>query len=239
MKNWIILLLSLILVVIGYHHLTDETHKIDQHAVAHNENIAHQTSPSKNIVQRQIANSESDSLTAKLDTHHDKRSDDHSHIPSDIKADLCTEKSEEHSCIINLDKNYKKHLVTGDGQLKQSEIAVVLASVNFDEVMDQIANSKTENHAFVRENKYIDLINTITNEVDGIASNKLACDETLCALSVSALNESSWAQFSKKFFSSYGGNGNIFIQKSDYQQKGLDTRVMFFPDNNNAVVRRL
>ena len=163
----------------------------------------------------------------------------HAHIPEDIKASLCSADSAEHTCSINLNIDYKAQLITKDNKLKQSEINVLLSSTNFDDVMQDIANNKTNDDAFVRENNYLDLLNNITTDIAGINHNKLACDNTLCALSINAVDQKSWQELSKQFFSSIDDKGNLFIQEANFSDHNQNTRVLFFPGNRNAVVTRM
>lgn len=239
MKNWIILLLSATLVFVSYYLYVDD----DKHDHGVSSEINHGSKMDKSASPKnQIAQITAQSLADKLEKKVAAVSshvEDHSHIPEDIKASLCSADSTEHTCSINLNIDYKAQLITKENNLKQSEISVLLSSTNFDEVMQDIANNKTNDDAFVRENNYLDLLNNITTDIAGINHNKLACDNTLCALSINAVDQKSWQEFSTRFFTSDDDKGNLFVQEANFSDRNQNTRVLFFPGNNNGVIRRM
>jgi len=235
MKNWIILLLSGCLVFVSYHLFVDDKNEDYLSSVIHHDSKTDQPSTKNQTIQttpRTLADKLEDTVEPSLVAKH-------STIPDDIKASLCSADSTEHTCSVNLNIDYKAQLITKDNELKQSEIGVLLSSTNFDEVMQQIANNKTDDDAFVRENNYLDLLNNITTDIAGINQNKLACDNTLCALSINVADQKSWQEFSKRFFASGDDKGNLFVQLADFSDHNQDTRVLFFPDNKNGVIRRM
>jgi hypothetical protein len=238
MKNWIILFLSGTLVFVSYLLFVDNKHEYTVSAEIKHGSKTGEMSSSTN----QIAQATPQTLTGKLEESVEaspSNLSEHSQIPDDIKAILCSVDSAEHTCSVNLNIDYKAQLITKDNKLKQSEIGVLLSSTNFADLMQDIANNKTNDDAFVRENNYLDLLNIITTDIAGINQNKLACDNTLCALSINVADQKSWQEFSKQFFASGDDKGNLFVQLADFSDQNQDTRVLFFPDNKNGVIRRM
>jgi len=238
MKNWIILFLSGTLVFVSYLLFVDNKHEYTLSAEINHERKTGEISSSKN----QIAQVTPQRLTGKLGESAESTPSnvaENSQIPDDIKASLCSADSAEHTCNINLNIDYKAQLITKDNDLKQSEIGVLLSSTNFADLMQDIANNKTNDGAFVRENEYLDLLNNITTDIAGINQNKLACDNNLCALSINVDDQKSWQEFSKRFFGSDDDKGNLFVQFADFSDKNKNTRAIFFPGNKNGVIRRM
>jgi hypothetical protein len=238
MKNWIILLLTGSLVFVSYHLFVDDKDDYDVSAEMHHGSKTDKSAPAKDQMVQTTAHTLADKLADTVEPAPSQVAS-LSNIIKDIKASLCSADSTEHTCNVNLNIDYKAQLITKDNELKQIEIGVFLSSTNFDEVMQDIANNKTNDDAFVRENSYLDLLNNITTDLQGINQNKLACDNTLCALSINVVDQKSWQEFSKRFFASGDDKGNLFVQLADFSDQNQDTRVLFFPDNKNGVIRRM
>ncbi|MGL1959098.1 MAG: hypothetical protein OCD00_17500 [Colwellia sp.] len=243
MKNGIIFILSVTIIYLGYNYFNKETHTEHINTKEHidvKEDTENFTLSDKTKLNMHI-NSTPPSLTNDSTNIEKKLSldDGHSHIPQDIRIRICSSESKEPTCTINLNKNFEDELITSTGQLNASEIGVVLSSNNFNEVIGHLAANKTSEQAFNRESKYIDQINTIGMNIGGIDQSNIACDNSMCALSINVKNKDIFKQFKNNFFAQSDDKGNLFIQHITGGDTNIETRVLFFPDNKNGVRKRL
>ena len=166
-------------------------------------------------------------------TQSNKASDSASYSRSDKVAEarnrLCVDASTK--CEIKDNIAIEAELIDQSSQLaKAQEVGILLASSNFDEVVQALAATKVSN-------EFIDLQDELNQQVfydyDGIATQGVFCSDRLCAASITYQEQASWEHFQKDFFSKNKGLGNLFIAHFNNE-----TRVLFLPsDKSEAVIR--
>ncbi|MCL1049983.1 hypothetical protein L2755_10155 [Shewanella abyssi] len=250
MKNIIILIMAALLIGLGYQY-----YFIDESSGAHNhgeaplseiENIKQTKENSKraplhaNFKRKSLGN---DIATAhdSLHQHLDKQKEHH-HISDNIKQALCEDELIHQACVIKQNLDIQKVIIDElSHNVKADEISVILASNNFQNVMETLSASKVEQASFEREYKLNDRIDNFISNNQTIVVDRLACGDIACATSIYYQEVSDWEAFSKSFLKEDDGTasiGNLFIAHLD-RLEGQETRILFLPNNNSAVVKRI
>lgn len=179
----------------------------------------------------------SKNIKAKVQKEHQQ----HSHVPKDIKYELCIETDEHiHTCTINTDVDIQSKVIdTETGNIKADELATIVASTNFKEVIEQLSLSKLINESYTREAKLNNQLNDLLTNTTNITSKGIFCGDQACAVSFTYKDTNTWNEFQHTFFSK-NDTGNVFIQFMESNaNEDLEVRMFFFPGNNAGVTERL
>jgi hypothetical protein len=239
MKNILIMILLAALIIVGYQYQT--TIKSDKAIVKNDPLLLTSNQPDDNHHPKAIEKSHKQNT--KLD--HDKKTlnndDNHGHIDEEIRTVLCIEtESFSNQCTVNTDINIQAAMVNDvTGNINTEEVSTIIASSNFSDILDHLTTNKSLTESFEREVAYNSQLNDIINTLE-VSSQGIYCGDISCATSLSYKDDASWHTFKKEFFTPNNNKGNLFISQlpknvyEDYQ-----VRIIFFPDNNKAVTKRL
>jgi hypothetical protein len=250
-KKLIITLIGIGLTIISYFHFSKESNfATDLSQNKNNQSLNHReifqeskknlanSQPTKQVINDIAEHNLDDNNT---ENHTKQAIDKHKtkyKIPLDIKEKICEKDSDDISCTINLESQYETNIFTDEENLLSAEISVILTSRNFSEVLTDLSSKKITKEAFEQEVIYNEEFASVAMELD-ISSDGISCGDKTCGLIIRGNNEKSLKDFKESFMK--GGNkGNIFITfHADDINHIFESRVMFFPDNNNAVVSRV
>ncbi len=161
--------------------------------------------------------------------------EDHDITPENIKNKLCIEDDNTTECVVNTELDYSSELLDNDGHLKTDPVAIILGSINFEDVLIDMSSKKISNDAFEKEYQYNDELNSIKNKYD-IQSSDIHCNDFSCGIVVKSKKIEDFNKFNKAFFSD-SGKGNVFIGEMN-NEEGITSKVLFFPGNLNPVLAK-
>lgn len=243
MQKGILVVLAVVICAIFYY---SNSNNIETHAVVSNKTDKRHEHSKDEMPKNSIGDSKNDAHhdhdhTASAKSSPNKDHDEnHSHIPKDVKHEMCKPSSDLHECEIDVDRNFVGNLITEKGLLKATEIGVLLGSSNFDQVIDKVSSTQKSDAMYVKEQEFLNELSTVTSDIEGGYQNRLACQEGMCALSLITNNQTTWDKFKEGFLAKNGASkGNVFISQSHLSGEELETRILFFPGNNNSVAKRL
>lgn len=246
MKNLIILIMSVLLMSLGYKYYQlsspNENHKHGKVSLPEVEDI-NKTFENKKYISLPV-NFETKTLEDVKTTAHDslhehlEKKNTHHHIPSDIKQALCEEDLVELACVVKKTLDIQKEIVNEFNNAKADEISVVLTSSNFQTVMENLAASKLNEASFELEYKLNDRIDNFLANNQNVSIDRLACGDIVCATSIHYEQQSDWEEFGKAFFKDNSDIGNLFIAHVD-SHINQETRILFLPNNTSAVSKRI
>lgn len=247
MKNLIILIMFILLLGVGYkrYQLTSssENHTHTKRSLSEVEN-SNKTLENETYVSVPVNFETKTPDVINVTTHnssqeHIEKKTKHHHIPSDIKQALCEEDLVELECVVKDNLDIQKEIINElNNNAKADEISVVLASNNFQTVMENLAASKLNETSFELEYKLNDRIDNFLASNQNVSIDRLACGDIVCATSVHYEQPSDWEKFSKAFFKDNNDIGNLFIVHVD-SHKNQESRILFLPHNTSAVAKRI
>ncbi|WP_165381078.1 hypothetical protein [Pseudoalteromonas sp. CO325X] len=153
----------------------------------------------------------------------------HTHKISDIRRRLCETPTE--SCKIKGSLSIEKEIIDADLKLaKSKEISVLLSSTNFNEILQELAESKISSNFYKLEDQ---LNQQILYDYVNIRTDGIFCGDQICAASIRYSNQDDWREFNKEFFSKNENLGNLFIKHFSNE-----SRVLFLPNSESKAVIR-
>ncbi|MCJ8318413.1 MAG: hypothetical protein MJK12_02190 [Colwellia sp.] len=172
--------------------------------------------------------------------HHEELSKP-SQIPTDIKAKLCLSDSAKDRCEINFAIDFIKEIFDADsGHLKSDEIAAIITSANYNEVLEELSLSQKSDDVYLRQSDYNIELSNIVSEINDLTSSGVFCNEQVCGASIQYQDSESVDTFKKRFFQGKKGKGNIFITevpKTDDQY--AEMRLFFLPGITAPITTRI
>ena len=163
-----------------------------------------------------------------------------SQIPADIKAKLCLSELAKDRCEINFAINFVKEIFDADNShLKGDEIAAIITSTNYSEVLEEFSLSQKSEKIYQNESDYNIELSNIISEVGDLSSSGIFCNEQVCGASIQYQDSDSIETFKKRFFQNKDGKGNIFfthVPQTGYHD--AEVRLFFLPGISLPITNR-
>lgn len=163
-------------------------------------------------------------------------------LPPNINGELCLinyDDADQDGCEINLaldieDAIIKQH----SGAVSSANALLILESINFSEVLNNLASRKVEHQSFEKESLYNSELNDYLNSHDDIIrSDGIFCGDTICAAEFSFENIDHMNDLSLKLLQS-PEKGHVFLNFNIAAegQGNKKARVLFLQNNTGGVV---